>query len=83
VFHLDEVFDRRKLIEFLGEISSVVRVKGIFHCDGNWWSINRAKNAVSYTESTWRRDSRLEIILSDAKHDWVDFERRLLDCRPK
>jgi len=58
----------------------VLRLKGIFHCDGDWWSINRAKDAIAYTESTWRRDSRLEIIFEDQGADWSDIERGLLEC---
>lgn len=80
IFHVDEVFNRRALVKFLGEVPSVLRLKGIFHCDGDWWSINRAKDAIAYTESTWRRDSRLEIIFEDQDADWSDIERGLLEC---
>ena len=81
IFHLEEVFNRRKLVQFLGEIESVIRLKGIFRCDGDWWSINRAKEAVTYKESTWRRDSRLEVIAANTDLDWTELERGLNGCR--
>ena len=81
IFHLDEIFNRRKLVSFLGELPSVVRLKGIFRCDSDWWSINRAKEETTYTESTWRRDSRLELIHDDQTVDWNEIERGLFACR--
>jgi len=81
IFHLDEVFNRKKLVDFLDATPSVLRLKGIFHCDANWWAINRAKDTTTYTESTWRRDSRLEIIVEDPATDWQQFESMLFECK--
>lgn len=80
VFHVDDVFNRRKLVKFFEEIPSVLRLKGIFHCDADWWSINQAKDATTYVEATWRGDSRLELIVANDDFDWFEFERRLYGC---
>lgn len=80
LFHLDDVFNRKKLVDFLGEVQSVIRLKGIFQCSQDWWMINRAKEATHYEASTWRRDSRLEIILAGKTLDWSEFEIGLLKC---
>ena len=43
---VDDIFDRDKLMDFLGELKPIVRLKGVFRCRGNWWAINRAKEAT-------------------------------------
>ncbi len=83
IFHIDDIFDRNKLLDLLGGTQPVVRLKGIFRCHGEWWTINRAKNATNYAASTYRRDSRLEVILDGPAFDWDDFENRLLQCFAK
>lgn len=80
IFHVDDIFDRNKLLDFLGRVQHVVRLKGIFRCDGDWWVINRAKNATDYFASTYRRDSRLEIIIDGEALQWDSFEAGLLQC---
>ena len=80
IFHVDGVFDRKKLIAFLSELSSIARLKGVFRCEGDWWKINRAKDATDFSKSTYRRDSRLEIILDGDPWDWGAFEVKLLQC---
>ena len=80
LFHLDDVFNRKKLVDFLGAVPSVVRLKGIFQCSQDWWMINRAKDATHCAASTWRRDSRLEIIIDGKSPDWSEFENQLLEC---
>ncbi len=80
VFHLDDVFDRNKLLDLIGGLQHVIRVKGIFRCQSDWWMINRAKSATDYSASTYRRDSRLEVILNDNALDWDSFETELLQC---
>ena len=56
------------------------RMKGVFRCQDNWWSINRAKDTTSYAPSAYRRDSRLEIILDQPTSGWLEFEHKLLGC---
>lgn len=80
VFHIDDIFDRDKLLDFLGYVHPIVRLKGVFRCQNEWWSINRAKEATSYATSAYRRDSRLEIILSCQTSGWDEVEQKLLQC---
>ncbi|MEM9411935.1 MAG: GTP-binding protein [Planctomycetota bacterium] len=80
VFHVDDIFKRDELLDLLGHVHPIVRLKGVFRCDGNWWTINRAKEQTSYATSTYRRDSRLEIILDQKTSGWDEFESKLLEC---
>ncbi|QDV62044.1 CobW family GTP-binding protein [Crateriforma conspicua] len=80
IFHVDDIFDRDELLDLLGYVHPIVRLKGVFRCDDDWWTINRAKDGTSYAPSAYRRDSRLEIILDRKTPGWDDFEAKLLDC---
>lgn len=80
IFHVDDTFDRDSLLDLLGYVHPVVRLKGVFRCEDNWWSINRAKDATSFTPSAYRRDSRLEIILDRRTAGWDEFEGKLIEC---
>ncbi|MEE2639757.1 MAG: GTP-binding protein [Planctomycetota bacterium] len=80
IFHPDDQFERDKLLDLLGYLTPIVRLKGIFHCEGDWWLINRAKDGTSFQPSAYRRDSRLEIILDRKTSGWEELERKLLDC---
>ncbi|MEM1068922.1 MAG: GTP-binding protein [Planctomycetota bacterium] len=80
IFHVDDVFDRAKLLDLLGYVHPVVRLKGVFRCEDDWWTINRAKDVTSYSPSAYRRDSRLELILDRKTSGWEDFQAKLLDC---
>ena len=77
---VDDIFDRDKLMDFLGELKPIVRLKGVFRCRGNWWAINRAKEATDLTTSTYRSDSRLEIIVDSDSLNWNKLEQGLLSC---
>jgi len=80
IFHVDDIFDRDKLLDFLGYIHPIVRLKGVFRCENDWWSINRAKAATGYATSAYRRDSRLEIILKQKTSGWDEVEEKLMEC---
>ncbi len=80
IFHIDDVFDRDELLDLLGYVHPIVRLKGVFRCQDDWWLINRARDATSYATSAYRRDSRLEIILDRRTSGWNDFEAALLRC---
>ncbi|QEG22643.1 CobW family GTP-binding protein [Mariniblastus fucicola] len=80
IFHVDDIFDRDKLLDLLGYVRPIVRLKGVFRCQNDWWTINRAKDATGYFESAYRRDSRLEIILDRKTSGWTEFESELLQC---
>jgi len=79
VFDAADVFDEDKLLALLGEVGSVARLKGVFHLEDEWVTINRAGTAVRVAPTAYRRDSRLEVF-SDTL-DWADFEGRLQACR--
>lgn len=81
VFHVDDVFDRDGLLDLLGYVHPIIRLKGVFRCEDDWWTINRAKDGTSYARSGYRRDSRLEIILDRKTSGWDEFEVKLLQCR--
>jgi len=83
IFHVADVFDRKQLMTFLGDVEPVARLKGVFRCQGDWWAINRAKDATDTSTSTYRRDSRLEIILDGDSLDWDTLEHGLLGCLAK
>ena len=80
IFHVDDVFNRDKLLDLLGYVHPIVRLKGIFRCEQDWWMINRAKDGTTYASSAYRRDSRLEIILDRKTSGWDEFEVQLLQC---
>ena len=80
VFHVDDIFDRDELLDLLGHVYPIVRLKGVFRCDDDWWTINRAKDGTSYATSAYRRDSRLEVILEGKTSGWNQFEVELLKC---
>ena len=80
IFHVDDVFDRDKLLDLLGYVYPIVRLKGVFRCENEWWMINRAQDGTSFAPSAYRRDSRLEIILDSKTPGWDEFEIKLLEC---
>ncbi len=80
IFSPNDVFDRDRLLDLLGYLRPVLRLKGVFHCDDDWWKIQRAGNETSFRPSVYRRDSRLEIIIPYKTSGWPDLETKLLAC---
>ncbi len=80
IFDVEDIFDRDMLLDLLGYVHPIVRLKGVFRCQDDWWLINRAKDGTTYATSAYRRDSRLEIILEHKTSGWKEFENKLLDC---
>lgn len=80
IFHVDDTFDRDQLLDLLGYVHPIVRLKGVFRCTDDWWTINRAKDGTSYAPSAYRRDSRLEVILDRKTSGWKEFEKKLVQC---
>ena len=80
VFSPEDVFDRDALLDLLGYLRPVLRLKGVFHCDDDWWKIQRAGNETSFRPSVYRRDSRLEVIIPYKTSGWLEFETKLLAC---
>ncbi len=81
IFSVDEVFDRDELLDLLGYLRPVVRLKGVFRCQDDWWVINRSKNETSFETTAYRRDSRLEIITDKPTSGWPKMEQLILNCR--
>ncbi|WP_206352216.1 CobW family GTP-binding protein [Tautonia rosea] len=81
IFHPDERFDRDALFDFLTRVGPILRLKGVFRCEDDWWAINRVKDETHLRPSTYRRDSRLEVILDEETRDWSEFESELLSSR--
>lgn len=65
-WHPSERFELDRLAAWLGEFPAAARVKGVFHTDNGWKRFNRANGTLSVESSTWRQDSRLEVIVPDA-----------------
>ena len=78
IFAPGECFDREQLFDYLAAINPVQRVKGIFHCEDDWWMINRSGSTITVKESAYRRDSRCEIITNEAIPTWSDVENAIL-----
>ncbi len=81
IFAPGERFARDELLDLLGWIRPVARLKGVFHCVDDWWQVNRVDDETAVSLSAYRRDSRLEIICEDGPRDWSLIERQLLACR--
>lgn len=59
-----EVFDLDRLTQWLDGLPREWRVKGVFHVQEGWRSYNRANGRAELSPSSWRQDSRLELIAS-------------------
>jgi len=57
-----EVFDLDQLTRWLDGLPREWRVKGVFHTREGWRSYNRANGRAELAPSSWREDSRLELI---------------------
>jgi G3E family GTPase len=80
IFSPEDVFDRDVLLDLLGYLRPVLRLKGVFHCDDDWWKIQRVGNETSFRPSVYRHDSRLEIIIPYKTNGWLELETKLLAC---
>ncbi len=80
IFHVDDVFNKNSLFDLLEVIRDVVRLKGVFRCESGWWTINRTKHETGFLKSTYRRDSRLEIIFESDLLNWDYLEESLVQC---
>ena len=83
IFAQDDVFDRNELLDLLGYVHPIRRLKGIFRCTDGWWLINRVGSVTSFQPSSYRRDSRLEIIKDELTSGWPELERKLVECCTK
>ncbi len=80
VLHRDEAFDYEKLSSYLTSIEGIQRIKGAFRIGYAWVFYNRVLDEHSVSKLAYRRDSRLEIISTQAL-DWDAIEQQLLNLR--
>lgn len=80
IFSSEDIFDRDALLDLLGYVHPIRRLKGIFRCTDGWWMINRVDSQTSFQPSSYRRDSRLEIIKDQPTSGWPEFEQKLVKC---
>lgn len=79
-WHALERFDLDALTAVLADLPGGVRVKGVWHTDSGWKLYNRGESGVTLSESSWRRDSRLELI-GERLPEAEALEHRLMGCR--
>lgn len=80
IFHVDDIFDRNSLFDLLGAVRNVVRLKCVFRCETDWWVVNRTGTATDYSKSSYRRDSRFELIFESNLLNWNYLEESLIQC---
>jgi G3E family GTPase len=88
----ERVFDADRLLAALESLRSgrvtrgaVARAKGIFHTTAGWRVHEIAGGRLSTQPTSWRRDSRVDVILKDPKTgegegDFFEWERALADA---
>ncbi len=70
IFDITKVFDGNKLYESLQTITGAERIKGVFNTNQGWVSYNRVNNqATAFFPSSYRKDSRIEIISAYPKKE--------------
>ncbi|MBA2319901.1 MAG: hypothetical protein H0V89_01990 [Deltaproteobacteria bacterium] len=55
----------------------VLRIKGLFHTDRGWRRLDGTSDELRWTPSSWRGDSRLEILTATAPAAWDPIWTRL------
>ena len=79
-WHPSQQFDLQRLQHWLQSLSCR-RAKLVIHSPQGWRSANAVDNTTfTWQPSEWRRDSRIELIFSDAQ-DVAELQRALADCR--
>ncbi len=86
-FPPERVFDADRLLAALEALRAgaltkgrVARAKGLFHTTAGWRLHEIAGGRLSTGPTSWRRDSRVDVILKDPKEkDFFEWERVLAD----
>jgi len=84
----ERIFDADRLLRALEELRDnkvtrgrVARAKGLFHSTAGWRVHEIAGGRLTTAETSWRRDSRVDVILKDPKTgefgDFFEWERAL------
>lgn len=79
------IFDEGRLRGLLGGSHTLVqtarRIKGVFQVGEDAWVLaQRSASGCSITPSSWRRDSRMEV-LTDPGTDWIEWDALWQACR--
>jgi hypothetical protein len=80
----DNFCDEATLIDYFGPpgpkgLNNVERLKGVFRVNNEWVLVDRVRNELCISPISYRRDSRLEIILSENETvNWLEIETALL-----
>lgn len=86
LFGRAHLFDSQKLSAWLKGMASggelmpggYERLKGVFHTDRGWASVNGTPDGARSRQSQYRRDSRVEVIAPAGDDiDWITIENRL------
>lgn len=80
VFHRNDCFDYWKLADILNNLPSISRIKGVINIGKAWVFYNRVNNEHDFDKVAYRRDSRIEIISTEALN-WDEIEAEMLSCR--
>ena len=84
VFSREDKFNGDALIDYLGPpgpdgLNNLERLKGVFRVNDEWVLVDRVRNELSFSSISYRRDSRMEIILTKNEIvNWLDVESSLL-----
>lgn len=57
-----------------------LRVKGVFHTAGGWRAVQADRDGTRSRATSWRSDSRLEVIAPPPGPDWVSVDEALAAC---
>ncbi len=88
----ERIFDADRLLSALESLRAgrltrgrVARTKGLFHTTAGWRLHEIAGGRLSTAPTSWRRDSRVDVILKDPKTgegegDFFEWERALTDA---
>ena len=80
----DLVFDARKLsdlLDSLWQMKDVMRLKAVFGTNEGWWRFNYVFGDEAFQKSSYRRDSRLELLIEGGALPCAKtIEKQLLEC---
>ncbi len=86
IFSETDIFDLKGLRNCLGPSglfrgNNFQRIKGVFRVGQDWKLLDRVNDEISIKPVTYRRDSRLEIIIpKDSNISWDESEKKILAC---
>lgn len=80
IFCASDTFHKDEIVDYLGSLAGVARLKGLFRILDGWLLINRVGESSTVSVRDRARDSRVEIILSESTGNWERIEVGLIDC---